>query len=109
MDFLEYTLETLRKNGKAPDDVMWVGAKDGTRVMTWVQFVFMARNVHLDYTIAYDLVVVGDDWWMERIDLYDRDGQEWLFCKQPKRQAITFAAHSILSKDYPWGSIGSDE
>lgn len=71
-NLLQETLETLRDNGKTPADVIWVGSSDGTKAITWEQFVEIAN-------VGYNLVVVGDTWWLERGEY---DGSEWWEVKE---------------------------
>lgn len=78
MNLLEETLEILAKNNKTADDVLWVGSKDGKYAITWEQFTL---NANIDYDNGYggneiraELVVVGENWWLERGEY---DGAEW--------------------------------
>lgn len=81
MNLLQETIEILTANQKTPDDVRWVGAVPtygDPYFGTWEQFEAMAG---FDYDAGYggnevdsDLVVVGDDWWLER---GENDGSEW--------------------------------
>lgn len=82
-NLLQETLETLRDNGKTPADVIWVGSGDGTKAITWEQFVEIAN---VGYNSGYGghevnggLVVVGDTWWLERGEY---DGSEWWEVKE---------------------------
>lgn len=78
------TIEQLKDNGKTPDDVRWVGGatakyENPTSLrMTWDTF---AKHADFDYDTGYggeqvnlNLLVVGDDWWLER---HEYDGSEW--------------------------------
>jgi hypothetical protein len=77
-NLLEETKEALASQKKGPGDVLWIGSKDGTLVIGWPEFEQIA-NVEYDddyggAEVAEDLVVVGDDWWLERGEY---DGREW--------------------------------
>jgi len=85
-NLLEETLGILRRNGKTPADVHWVGCEHFW--FTWDEFEELARNAdyNCDYgsaEVAEDLMVVGDGWWLERNEY---DGNEWWEFKQlPKK------------------------
>ena len=75
-NLLSETLMFMAEHGKTPDDVRWVG--DTTIWFSWDEFANVA-NVEYDagfggQEVASDLLVVGDDWWMER---HEYDGTEW--------------------------------
>ncbi len=77
-NLLAGTLEIMNGHGKAPTDVRWVGSSDGMFVGTWADF---AQRANFEYDsgfgsaqVAEQLVVVGDDWWLERGEY---DGSEW--------------------------------
>jgi len=70
------TLDILGVNGKTPDEVCWVGNCE--RYMYWKDFAAIARYINYDADygsekINGDLVVVGGDWWLERVNY---DGEE---------------------------------
>lgn len=77
MNLLEETLKALDNANKSPEHVLWVGLKD---VRTdWNNFTQIAICVNYDdgygaQEIADDLVIVGDNWWLERMEY---DGSEW--------------------------------
>lgn len=78
VNLLAETLRILEENGKTPEDVFWVGTKDGEHVITWEEFDSLADD---DYNNGFggsqvndDLVVVGKNWWLERGEY---DGSEW--------------------------------
>ena len=75
-NLLTETLETLAGRGKGPEDVRWVGTP--THYQTWNEFAAAAdREYEASYDapeVAQDLLVVGEDWWLER---HEYDGSEW--------------------------------
>lgn len=90
MNLLAETLEILKANGKGPPDVRWVGTRDPHYLQairptpkpvlcgSWEDF---TRFADFEYDNSYggaevntDLVIVGDDWWLERGEY---DGSEW--------------------------------
>ncbi len=83
-NLVEETLECLSENGKTPADVLWVGI-DGEFECTWEEFAtkwshFIYNNGYGRIEIDPCLVVVGEDWWLERAEY---DGSEWWEFKTP--------------------------
>jgi len=76
-NLLKETLEVLWQHGKKSGDVKWCGTKNGW--CTWDEFRSVAKDIEYDNgygtaMIADDLVIVGEDWWLER---HEYDGSEW--------------------------------
>lgn len=84
VNLLKETIEVLKNAGKSPADVQWVGVtakqwkKRPAVVGSWDQFAALAD---FSYNAGYggnevegDLVIVGDNWWLERGEY---DGSEW--------------------------------
>ena len=93
MNLLKETIDRLTENGLTSDDVLWVG---GNNVYsTWENFEEVANA---DYNSGYggqevarDLIIVGRDWWLERLE---RDDREWWTLKSypkipPNRVELT--------------------
>lgn len=84
MNLLEETLSVLTRNGKTESDIRWLGSVEVK--ISWDNFVNLA-DVEYDngfgsQEIATDLIIVGDDWWLERAEY---DGSEWWsFRTKPK-------------------------
>lgn len=85
MNLLQETQDFLHANGKNVEDVKWVGSPTDT----WFSWdVFANNSFHTDYDeisdkqkVAWDLVVVGNDWWLARAII---DGKEcWEFLTLP--------------------------
>ena len=76
MNLLEETIGMLRKNGKAQEDVDWVG--NNNIWFTWRDFAKVADTEYDDgfggEEVSMDLLVVGKDFWLER---HSYDGSEW--------------------------------
>ena len=82
------TVALLDKRGKTTGDVRWVGNHDGTLALSWVEFAALANRTYDSgfggHEVALALVVVGDDWWLER---WEYDGSEgWTYQTLPQRQ-----------------------
>lgn len=84
-NFLSETIECLHVNGKVEANVLWVGRDyttyDNERITyrsTWDDF---CKKADFNYDSGYggniiplDLIVVGEDFWLER---HEYDGSEW--------------------------------
>lgn|SRR5574338_245472 len=85
INLLKETSDFLKEHGKFPCDVLWVG--NGKISFSWEQF---AKIADFDYDngfgavhISLSLVIVGEDWWIER---HEYDGLEnWEFKTYPLR------------------------
>lgn len=104
-NLLQETFKILHEHGRTPDDVRWVGNADGTVVSSWQSFEAVAN---FEYDAGYggneitlDLVIVGDDWWLERGEY---DGSEWWeFKRLPERAQASTALtlqHVLTHKSY---------
>lgn len=81
---LDDVLEELDRANKTPDDVRWVGSRDGNKALSWVEFVPIAAQYDIHDGLPLDLVVVGDDWW---IDNNEEEGEQfWAYRTQPVRR-----------------------
>lgn len=75
-NLLEETLMKLEEVGKTMEDVVWIGSSDG-----YIPIETFKRLADVEYSpgfgsseVATDLLVVGDNWWLERGEY---DGSEW--------------------------------
>lgn len=76
MNLLEETLRKLTSNGKTESDILWVGSREVK--ISWDNF---RKSADVEYDagfglqeVAQDLLIVGDGWWLERLEY---DGSEW--------------------------------
>lgn len=76
MNLLAETIERLGQQGKQTADVRWVGNQHG--FAAWDRFEI---DADFDYNAGFggtnvltSLVVVGENWWLER---HEYDGSEW--------------------------------
>lgn len=77
-NLLTETIEELNRYGMSENDVVWVGFRD-IATMPWEDFKTIASkfNYNSSYGIEEvrtDLVIVGENWWLERATY---DGSEW--------------------------------
>ena len=86
MKLVKETIEVIKEEGYSESDIEWVGSKDGKYGMSWDSFKKAFEKIEYDcgyggQEVAKDLVVVGNDWWLER---QEYDGAEgWSFKKMP--------------------------
>lgn len=83
-NLLQETISILKENGKTLGDVLWIGCKSFK--ISKEKFIELAdKDYYSGYgieNVAEDLLVVGDDFWLER---HSYDGSEWWeFKKVPK-------------------------
>lgn len=70
------TLNILKHYGKLPSDIKWVGCKS-FKIPIEEFWKLSDRDYDASYgvqEVAWDLIVVGDNWWLER---HEYDGSEW--------------------------------
>ena len=83
------TVEVLAACKKTGEDVRWVGSADGKMSITWEEFELLSREieyspyVYESPQVVWDLVVVGDGWWLKRTgeEFTDR----WLLITVPNK------------------------
>ena len=84
---LDEIIGVFQANDKTPADVRWVGSSRGAFAVPWDAFARIAdREYDPGYghcEVAPDLVVVGDDWWVERKEYA---GREWWEFKTPPQR-----------------------
>lgn len=86
-NLVKETIGYLAELGYGESDVLWVGSRDGKFAMSWADFEDKFKNLEYDagfgrQEIAADLVVVGENWWLEREEY---DGAEcWAYKKYPE-------------------------
>ncbi|MCD7741506.1 MAG: hypothetical protein LUI06_04820 [Ruminococcus sp.] len=95
MNLLEKTAEILRENGKSLKDIEWIGCCEFTvsiqGFLNKVSELENCRNV-LE-TFPEDIVVVGNDFWLERDPSFwgefeGRTDQCWIFRSKPIKPNI---------------------
>ena len=90
MTLLEETLQVLKRHKKSPFDVKWCGSET-FGWFTWDEFTSVADKDYgfsglLDDAypkVATDLVIVGDNWWLERYTCHENEW--WEFKTLPKK------------------------
>ena len=112
MNLLKETKHVLKENGKSLKDVKWIGCEHYT--VSLENFVACAdKEYDAGYgsqKVATDLVVVGDDWWLER---HEYDGAEWWEYKElPQKPSEEKQAKRVVGG--MWNSLeelngGDDE
>ena len=77
MNLLKETKEVLQENGKTLNDIKWIGSYAFKIDKEVALEIFKKTNYDEGYgaqEVATDLLVVGDNWWLER---HEYDGSEW--------------------------------
>ena len=92
------TIRAITKHGKTLDDIKWVGC--AAYKIPIDKFWGMAdREFDAGYggtEVAEDLVVVGDNWWLERGEY---DGSEWWEYKEkPKEPEMLIIPETLFPK-----------
>ena len=109
MNLKNETLQILNENGKRLEDVRWVGCNDFSIP---VPLFWELANQEYDsgfgaQEVAFDLVVVGNDFWIER---HEYDGSEWWEFKErplmPKE--VRYVRTLIGRESGPWWSSLAD-
>lgn len=107
-NLLRETVNMLAEYGRTPDDVSWVGSRDGKVGCSWDHFAVIA-DVNYDSGfgsnyVPLDVVVVGRGWWLERLEY---DGSEgWEYREPPVLQQERIAPTRIIpGRD--WGLFPS--
>ncbi len=76
MNLLKETKEILKQNNKKIEDIRWIG--NNIYFVDIEKFIEIANvNYNDDFgssKVAEDLLIVGDNWWLER---HEYDGSEW--------------------------------
>ena len=98
----EETIEILARHGKKPEDVKWVGTINGEIRIHPDMFWELADQVYDSgfgsNEVNRALVVVGDDWWLER---WEYDGSEgWEFHTLPVLQPNYKLGKTIFCEEY---------
>lgn len=98
-NLLEETIKELQENGKDESMVKWCGTKNLR--FSWSKFKELA-DVNYDSgfgstEVAVNLVVVGEDWWLERGEY---DGSEWwVFKSFPKSPVAVRAPLKLIGEN----------
>ena len=77
MNLLKETKEVLQENGKTLNDIKWIGSYAFKIDKEVALEIFKKTNYDEGFgsqEVATNLLVVGDNWWLER---HEYDGSEW--------------------------------
>ncbi|MDP1884311.1 MAG: hypothetical protein Q8L10_02985 [Candidatus Moranbacteria bacterium] len=112
-NLLEETLQCLDNNGKRPSDILWVGAVNRvfegwgfpeSICFEWVDFEALAakydydgEEIFADDKLPQNLIIVGEDWWIER--RYDYGCCGWVFKKYPQKPSKQIQPTSLNRED----------
>ena len=76
INLTEETIERLEEHGKKPEDIRWVGCNSFKIPINefWKLADEFYDSGYGSTEVAEDLLIVGDNWWLER---HEYDGAEW--------------------------------
>lgn len=105
MNLLEETNLILKEHGKTLDDITFVqGAEFGIPIDVFIKLA--DTEYYAGYGaihVAEDLIVGGNDWWIER---HEYDGSEWWEYKTyPRMQSIISKEINALTVDQSTSNI----
>jgi len=111
MTLYDYTKICLQENGKTFDDIIWIGNKkfqieieDFIRLSQQLEMdpVPLVNRIYLK-SIPEDILIVGEDFWLERPVYYDAMFENltdlWIFNTMPKRP-VFYRKIKTLSAEY---------
>lgn len=106
----EETINKLEKCGKTEHDIRWIGTRSGRYEYSDLKSLFDV-NYDAGYggaEINESLLVVGDDWWLER---HEYDGSEWWEFKSLPMMPEQVVRAKVRSKWYYMAhdDFGEDE
>lgn len=103
----DVTLDCLKENGKSFNDVRWIGCKDFSIDIN--DFIKYSKNINsrtkdVLSVIPRDLVIVGDDFWLERIEFFedllmDTIYDCWKYKEKPKKPKENRTIYSLNIND----------
>lgn len=104
-NLLNETMEILKQNGREKQEIIAVADSFTHKYIPWDEFEWIARNT--DYDNGYgreeinaNLIILGQDWWLER---YIYDGAEWWEYKEiPKLKDFKVADEDIVIHNLPF-------
>lgn len=92
----EETIDKLHRCGKETSDIVWIGCKD-FKIPADLFWKLADKSYDAGYgapEVATDLIIVGDNWWLERSEY---DGSEWWEFKTiPMEPAKTVEIRKVL-------------
>lgn len=101
------TLAFLEEHGKTKDDILWVGCPEYTipTELFWKLADKWYDDGYGSPEVADDLLIVGEDFWLER---HEYDGSEWWeFKTMPKKPDQEREVKKVIKDDWYWGSLTS--
>lgn len=89
VNLLEETIEKLERCGLTTADVKWVGWANGWQAVDWKTFTGYANREYDNESespqVHHYLVVVGEDWWLERetLNTVETRQAQWVYHSLP--------------------------
>jgi hypothetical protein len=101
----EETLKILSEHNKTPKDVVWCGSVE----FGWFSFDDFMEIAPVDYysgfggqEIAKDLLIVGEDFWLER---HEYDGSEWWEYKELPKKPENYNKPKTIMNGESWATL----
>ncbi len=93
----EETLEIMKNHGKTIEDVTWIGCED---FAIPIQEFWELADTTYDSgfgaaKVAQDLIVVGEDWWLERHE-YDGCSEWWEYKVVLSKPEVTREVSTVI-------------
>ena len=102
MNLAEETRGILRRNGKMLSDILWIGSKDFEipQSMFWelADREYDPNTGTTSQNVAVDLVIVGRDFWLERV--VKNNQKQWECKEYPKRPTRIKTVRSLIGYCY---------
>ena len=100
MNLKEETIKRLEEHGKKPEEIRWVGCSSFKIPISefWKLADEFYDSSYGSTEVAEDLLIVGDNWWLER---HEYDGAEWWEYKTvPSEPEKTIEVPSLFPFSY---------
>lgn len=104
MNFLDDLNATLKSHDKKLSDILWVGTET---YQVDLDLFFQNANFYYDsgfgsHKIPLDLIVVGDNWWLERGEY---DGSEWWIFRKNIAKPTEIRKYTNFKRKYYENSL----
>lgn len=98
----DYILDVLSLNNKSADNILWIGNLE--YIIPINNFLEKSKKIEFRGQIGgldgypYDLLIVGDDWWLE-YDNSDECEVKLKFCSPPVKPKVVYEILSLVPEE----------